>query len=174
MKPSGPVEVAEMTATVTKDHGEQLRLYLLRRLRSPNDVADLAQEVYLRLLRLEGTKQVRKPLAFLYGVASHVLADFRLQSAPESGKVSLDTEGGKVEADQAASVDDPGVRLNLVQQVERALEELPPIQRAVLLLLKRDGLTYEEASKELGISVDMVHKHANWAKARLRARRWER
>jgi RNA polymerase sigma-70 factor (ECF subfamily) len=174
MKPDVPRDVADIAATVDKDHGRELRAFLARRLNSPNDVADLAQEVYLRLLRLDGSKQVYKPRAFLYGVASHVLADFRLQSAAARQHVSLDCEAGRLEAETVSSIDDASARVNLAQQLQRAFKELPPIQQAVLILLKRDGMSHEEISRKLKISVDMVHKHAVWGKARLRMMKWER
>lgn len=174
MKPAVPKDVAEIAATVDQDHGRELRLFLARRLGSPNDVADLAQEVYLRLLRMKGPKLVDNPGAFIFGVAKHALADFRLQSAPRGKQVSLDSEDGLAEAERADSVEDSVARLSFMQQVQRALKELPPIQQAVLLMAKRDGMSHEEISRRLGISIDMVRKHSYWAKARLRTMQWDR
>ena len=172
-----PVNVSELAKRVTQDYGEQLRLLLIKRLSQyparESLAADLAQEVYLRLLRIDGTKQVHKPLAFIYGVASHVLADFRLQAPPLGATFSLDTGPRQAQADEAFEVDDPSLRLHWVQQLNRALRKLPPIQQAVLILLKRDGLSYEEVAQRLGISVDMVSKHAVWAKTKLRTMPWE-
>ncbi|HEX7113962.1 MAG TPA: sigma-70 region 4 domain-containing protein, partial [Steroidobacter sp.] len=70
--------------------------------------------------------------------------------------------------------DDLAERLSLEQQLDRALAQLPPMQAAVLLAHKRDGLSYEETAEKLGISVHTVEKYLTKAKARMRALLWER
>ena len=50
--------------------------FLRRRVRSSVDVQDLAQETYLRLLRVPDLNEVRNPLAYLLQVASHVALEW--------------------------------------------------------------------------------------------------
>ena len=49
-----------------------LTRYLRRRLPGRIDPEDLAQEVYVRLLRVEQLEQIKEPQAYLYRVASNV------------------------------------------------------------------------------------------------------
>lgn len=153
---------------------KELHRYLARRLRNPQDVDDLAQEVYLRLLRMDETKCVRQPLAYLYGVAAHVVADFWI----ENGRTQTNIENESVEEleddSSAALPDDLAERLNLQQQLERAIAKLPPLQAAILVLHKRDGFSYEEVAAKLGISVHTVEKYLTKARAQIRAMPWER
>lgn len=153
---------------------KELHRYLSRRLRNPQDVDDLAQEVYLRLLRMDETKCVRQPLAYLYGVAAHVVADFWIENG--RGQPATETEPvEEIEDDAAAALpDDLAERLNLQQQLERAIAQLPPLQAAILVLHKRDGFSYEEVAERLGISVHTVEKYLTRAKAQIRAMSWER
>jgi RNA polymerase sigma-19 factor, ECF subfamily len=65
-------------------------------------------------------------------------------------------------------------RLNLQQQLERALSQLPSTHAAVLLAHKRDGLSYEEVAAKLNLSVHTVEKYVTQAKARIRLMSWER
>jgi RNA polymerase sigma factor (sigma-70 family) len=46
-----------------------------------------------------------------------------------------------------------------MQNLRRALDRLTPMQRAIVLLHRRDGMTYEEISRHVGTSVPMVNKH---------------
>ena len=159
-----------------RHYRRELHRYLLRRLRKPQDVDDLAQEVYLRLLRHDDAKLVRKPLAYLYGIASHVVADYRIETEHEREHLTFDSDAGEHWAEQPSSVlpDDLADRLNLAQQLERALAQLPPTHAAVLLAHKRDGLSYEEVAKKLGLSIHTVEKYVTQAKARIRTMSWER
>lgn len=54
-------------------HKRQIRRYLLRK---PQKVDDLAQAVYLRLLRLDDADYLRAPLVHLYHEASSILNDW--------------------------------------------------------------------------------------------------
>src|SRR4051812_42481242 len=54
-----------------------LHRYLRRELRHPQDVEDLAQEVYLRLLRFTAAESVRFPKAYVFRVAFNVLYEFK-------------------------------------------------------------------------------------------------
>jgi RNA polymerase sigma-70 factor (ECF subfamily) len=159
-----------------KHYRRELHRYLMRRLRKPQDVDDLAQEVYLRLLRHDESKCVHKPLAYLYGIASHVVADYRIGEEHDREHLMFDSDSEENWTEEPASVlpDDMADRLNLQQQLERALAQLPPTHAAVLLAHKRDGLSYEEVAEKLHLSIHTVEKYLTQAKARIRTMPWER
>lgn len=167
--------VANFATSTFGQYRRELHRYLMRRL-PPQDVDDLAQEVYERLLKLDDERVVHKPLAYLYGVASHVLADFRIEVEQEREHITVDSEKAEEWADCPSCVlpDDLAERLNLQQQIDRALADLTPRQREVILLHKRDGLAIDEIAAVLRISPETVDKHVVGAKARIRARMWER
>lgn len=170
--PVPTMQDASLDITSVRRYRQELHRYLLRRSRRPQDVDDLAQEVYLRLLRHDSTKCVHKPLAYLYGIASHVIADYMDDSKQERERLS----DGADEPTEGSWVmpDDLGDQLNLQQQIERALAQLPPRHAAVLLAHKYCGLSYEEVAAELGLSIHTVEKYVTQAKARIRMMTWER
>lgn len=176
VKASLQKRVASLGATAFRHYKRELHRYLLRRLRQPQDVDDLAQEVYLRLLRVDETQAVRHPLAYLYGVASNVVADFRIGADHEREHLMIDSEAVAKWSEGPAAVlpDDLADRLNLQQQIARALRQLPANHAAVLLAHKRDGMSYEEVAVKLGLSVNTVEKYITQAKARIRTMPWER
>lgn len=159
-----------------RNYRRELYRYLMRRVHQPQDVNDLAQEVYLRLTSMTDDRRVDKPLAYLYGIASHVLADFRLEAELEHAHVTVDSEALDEHAEKSPHFlpDDLADRLNLQQQIDRALAKLPPTHAAVILLHKRDGKSYDEVAAELGLSIHTVEKYVTQAKARIRAMVWDR
>lgn len=163
----------ELDAAAFRNYARQLHRYLLRRMSRPQDAEDLLQEVYLRLLRLDRAKRVRKPLAYMYGIASHVVSDYRSDVRNQHAFLS-DLDEEIAEGVTESHVDDLMDRLNLQQQLERALTQLPRMHALVLLAHKHRGLSYEEVAAELGLSIHTVEKYVTQAKARIRTMTWER
>jgi RNA polymerase sigma-19 factor, ECF subfamily len=168
--------VAAFATSVFGRYRRELHRYLMRRLRHPQDVDDLAQDVYLRLLAIDDERVVRKPLAYLYGIASHVLADYRIEVEAEREIITVDSEIVDEWTDSPGCVlpDDIADRLNLQQQIDKAMAQLPPTHAAVLLAHKRDGMSYEEVAEHLDLSIHTVEKYVTQAKARIRTMSWER
>ena len=159
-----------------RTYRRQLHRFLMRRLRRPQYVDDLAQEVYERLLRIADEKAVEKPLAYLYGVARHVLADYRIAEEDERAcwdHDELDDEA-LYDCPRCILPDDLGDRLNLQQQIDHAIAQLPATHAAVLLAHKRDGYSYTETAEKLGLSEFTVEKYLVQAKSRLRIISWDR
>lgn len=174
-KSSGPI--AEFTAAVFGRYGRELHRYLARRLRRPADADDLAQEVYLRLLRRNRNEAVLNPRAYVYRVASHIVSEFRARSEQTEDCVAFDSEIlDQVDrrAPENATEDELAERLHASRQVELALEQLPPTHQAVFLLHKRDGHSHEEIAQQLNLSMHTVEKYLVQAKARLRLMMWDR
>lgn len=167
--------VAAFATSTFGRYTRELHRYLMRRVRQPQDVDDLAQEVYLRLIRVDDAKCVHKPLAYLYGVAAHVLADFRIEVETEREVIDHhEVVEEWYDTPSCVLPDDIGDRLNLQQQIDKAMAQLPPTHAAVLLLHKREGLSYEEVAEQLGLSIHTVEKYVTQAKARIRTMAWER
>lgn len=172
--PAGKPSPSVRTDSAFARYALELHRYLLRRLHRPQDVDDLAQEVYLRLLRLD-EKRVRKPLAFLYGIAAHVLADFKMEAASEQEHLTFDDELVQAWSERPSNLlpEELADRLNLEQQIAYALAQLPPTHAAVLLAHKRDGLSYKEVAQRLKLSVHTVEKYVTQAKAKIRSMSWD-
>ncbi len=180
MKPDADAKMTQRAADridpVWKQYGQQLHRYLSRCLRNqrPQDATDLAQEIYLRLLRVEKGEPIRNYQAYLYRIASHVVYEFKLRARREL--VTFDSEEADAWSERPAPYfEDPvGEQVGLERQLARALDKLHPTGRAVLILHKQEGHSYEETAQRLGISVNMVHKHLTRALALLRAAKWDR
>jgi RNA polymerase sigma factor (sigma-70 family) len=158
------------------EYSSELHRYLARRIARPEDADDLAQEVFLRLMRVEKPERVRKPVAYLFSVASHLIREFKLRSGREHEHLTYDSEAVEQAGEtlSGGSNDEPAHRLNLERQLARGLMRLPPTHRTVLLLVKRDGMSHEEAAKAAGLSVHTVERYVIEATARMARMAWDR
>ena len=157
-------------------YAKQLHRYLIRRLARPQDAEDLVQEVYMRLLRVDRGDFIRNPEAYVFGVAFHVVREFQLKARNERRHLDFDS-GAVEELSNSLSRDLPdqlAERLNIERQLERAFAQLPPAHRAILLLIKRDGMSYEEAARKTNFSVHTVEKYLFEALAQMRTAKWDR
>ncbi len=154
-----PKTQKNFVAEVAAKHGQRLRRFLAARLRNTSDTADLAQEVFLRLLRVERFEEIRNPEAYLLTVASHVIHQHTLTSVT----TSMTLEASDALLDEHIATDsDPVAQVHLERRLEaldHALARLPPRTRAAFVLQRRDGYTLDEISAQLGISRSAVKKH---------------
>jgi RNA polymerase sigma-19 factor, ECF subfamily len=162
-----------LTAEAFRHYAVDLHRYLRKRLRDPQKADDVVQEVFSRLLRVQQLELIRKPHSYLFGIAFHVIREMRLQEEQEP--VSYDSVAVEAAAEHPTHVsqDEIADRLNVRAQLERALARLPDIHRALVLMCKRDGMTYEEAAAATGISVHMVEKHMIQARVKLLSMMWD-
>jgi len=147
-----------------------LQDFLYRRVHKLPEASELAQEVYVRMLRAPGIESLRSPEAYLYAVASN-LAKEHAQRERRAG-VHLDIDDPFVQ-EQLAEL--PGIagELDTAQRVKRlyeVLQQLSPKCRATVELQYWHGLRYEEIAMRLGISTNMVKKYLSQALAHCRRR----
>ncbi|MEG1679712.1 MAG: sigma factor, partial [Stenotrophomonas sp.] len=80
MEPAGHDQPGhDFAARAVHDYSTELHRYLRRRVNEAQDLGDLVQEVYLRLLRVQNIETVRNPLAYIYGIAAHVASEFNMR-----------------------------------------------------------------------------------------------
>jgi RNA polymerase sigma factor (sigma-70 family) len=162
-------------ADIEKQHGQRLRRFLASRLRSRvADVQDLAQEVYLRLLRIDHHETIRSSEAYLYTIAFHVLHQHVMRRAaiPEAVEITA-----LIDEMESAPESDPAKQVETQQRLEElqgALEQLSPKAQAVLLLHRRDGYSLEEIAARLGFSRPMAAKYLSKALLHCRQRLQEK
>lgn len=139
-------------ASIAARYGKRLRRFLAVRLRNTADAPDLAQEVFLRLLRTDRHEAIRSPEAYLFTVASHVLHQHAVLQAAVPPVLDISEVFAEL---QSLSEDGPEARTAIQQrldELERAIKLLPPREASVLLLHRLAGHSIEEIGKQLGIA----------------------
>ena len=152
-------EKQDLVTGLVATHGDQLRRFLVRRVRNTADIPDLVQEIYLRMLRVPDHDAIRSPEAYLFTVARHVVQQHTLRQS--AAPVSVELQDILAEA-RTGTASDPAMEISAQQclaSLEKALEELPPRARAAFLLHRRDGFTLQEIGHRLGVSRPMAKKY---------------
>jgi len=146
-------------------HSLVVRL-LSNRMADRAEIQDLAQEVFLRLLRVDTLDLVTNPRAYLYRVAVNVAGEWRLRARQRRPHTSE-------ELDELVSVEDLERTLEERQTgdtVRRALEQLPANLRQVLVLHCGEDMTYQQIADRLGITRRMVKRYVARGYAEMRER----
>lgn len=142
---------------VADDFGADLLRFLRRRVRNRADAGDVAQEAYIRLLRFDRKDLIRDPQAYVYRLAGNLIHELELKRRTDDDRL--------VRWTRERELDDPLTPESIAEagalraRIESALDQLSPRSRAVVILHRREGLTYEEIGERLKISPSMVKKH---------------
>ena len=139
-------------AGIAAHYGRRLRRFLSVHLRDVHDVADMAQEVYLRLLRVSRHEAIRNPEAYLFTVAGHVLQQHALRQSGDPKFIDITdalSELTSPACEEPATKSDNAQRL---ENLERILAQLPPRVAAALVLHRLGGYTVQEIADQLGVA----------------------
>lgn len=131
--------------------------FLRRNQMHGDEVADLRQEVYVRVFEAAKKKKPEMVKPFVFATARNLLID----RARRSQIVSIETYADLEMLD--VSADDLGPERHAtghqeLRLLQEALEELPQRCREVVQLRKIDGMSQREVAEHMGITEDTVEK----------------
>jgi RND family efflux transporter MFP subunit len=159
----GAVAEAGFAALVAR-HGPMVHRVCRGVLREANDADDAFQATFLILARKAGSIRQRGSIAsWLYGVARRAALRARSQRLRRhqheitAGAMAMQHEEQNGEAD-------------LSQEVQDEVDRLAARYRSAVILCDLEGLTHEQAARELGIPVGTVKVRLSRARQRLRER----
>jgi RNA polymerase sigma-70 factor (ECF subfamily) len=146
------------------EQGLALQRYLAHKLDSPEDAAEVAQEAFMRLHRLEQPQDLQNPRAFLFQVATNLAVDqlrrrklhyrfLQVEEGQVSGGHGMDLNASGVPPEQII-----GAREKLAT-IYQAVDELPMKVKQAFLLHRRSGLSYNDIAAEMQVSVSSVEKY---------------
>jgi RNA polymerase sigma factor (sigma-70 family) len=141
------------------EHSGSLQAFLFKRVRRQADAAELAQEVYLRMMRITDMDSIRNPEAYLYTVASNLAKEHARRDRRDAG--TLDVEDPLIQEQLAvlpsmASDLDTEIRIKRLREV---LQQLSPKCQAAVVMQYWHGMRYEDIAQRLGVSTNMVKKY---------------
>lgn len=133
---------------------------------SDSEVQDLAQEVFLRLLRVSNPDLVRNPRAYMLRVAINVLQEWRRSDDRVVVTAPMELDTLPSNADPIRGIDDDA----RARQLNLALSALPPMYRAAVVLRAQYRMTVAQVATHLGVSERMVKRYIEKGYAKLRDR----
>jgi len=168
----------KISAAVRREGG-RLRNFIRRRVRDAAEAEDIVQEVLFELVAAHRLMQpIEQAGAWLLRVARNRIIDrFRRKRAEpfgtrRPGRVEEgDEEDGSLE-DLLPSIE-PGpegeaIRQVLLEQIEDALDELPPEQREVFIAHELEGASFKELAARWGVSINTLLSRKRYAVLALR------
>jgi RNA polymerase sigma-70 factor (ECF subfamily) len=143
-----------------------LRRFLARRrVGSAADIEDIAQEVFLRLLRYDRAELVEHPQAYLFKIAVNVSAEWSTRS---SRRLPHDS-AWLTELVDALSPEAELEHAGLDECLRVAVEALPARAREILRLHFGEGMTHPQIATALGVTRKIVKRDCARAYAELRS-----
>ncbi|HUJ03390.1 MAG TPA: RNA polymerase sigma factor [Rhizomicrobium sp.] len=135
-----------------------LMQFLQHNWRNKNDLADLRQDVYVRVYEA-AKKEVPHPVKpFVFAVARNLIIDRvrREQIVPIEAVADLNSLG--------VAKDEPGpdrvvAARDELRKLQAALDHLPPRAREVVTLRRIEGVPRREIASRMGITEDTVAEH---------------
>ena len=149
---------------------EQSRLlrFIRRRIPDPREAEDILQDVFAELAAANRLLvPIEHVTAWLFGVARNRITDLFRRKRPELG----DEPGWEdLLPSPEAGPDALAERHALLEEIEAALAELPPDQRAVFVAHELEGKSFREMAAETGLGVNTLLSRKHYAVRRLRER----
>ncbi|MBS1804731.1 MAG: RNA polymerase sigma factor [Acidobacteria bacterium] len=172
------MEQDRQIADVIAKEQPRLRSFIRRRVANESDVEDLLQEVFFELVRAH---RLLLPIDFvtgwLYRVARNRITDLFRKKRPQSfSEAALETENGELlEVEDLLPARDGGpeaeyLRNLLLDELRRAIAELPAEQREVFVAHELEGRSFKELAAETGVNVNTLLSRKRYAVLHLRER----
>lgn len=153
-------------ARAWKDLDARLRPFVARRVRSPADVDDVVQDVFLRMQRgLAGLRDDERFGPWVYQVARSAIAEHRRSAARHP---VADGEPPEEPAPPPDEEDDGVVERDLATYIAPFVAMLPSPYREALTLTEIEGLTQKEAAEMLGVSLSGMKSRVQRGRKHLR------
>lgn len=175
--PSVTSEQDRKISAAVRHEGGRLRNFIRRRVLDAAEAEDILQEVLYELVAAHRLMQpIEQAGAWLMRVARNRIIDrFRKKGAEPFSSSMLTMDEGE----EAGSLEDllpsigPGpegeaMRQVLLEQVEDALDDLPPEQREVFIAHELEGASFKDLAARWGVSVNTLLSRKRYAILALR------
>lgn len=146
----------ELVSFLFEQYGHDLVGFLSRRL-DPQEIEEITQRTYLKLLEHPNPDEIQNPHAYLFKTASNLVVDHLRRRQTHVNHLA-------VTGSESVSSLGPGpdAMVDISRQIQRfreALASLPPVCRTVFLLNRIDGLSHAEIAERVGISKKSVERY---------------
>ena len=160
-------EQDQQISDVVDREQSRLRRFIRRRVPDPRDAEDILQDVFSELIEANRLLMpIEHVTAWLFSVARNRIIDLFRRHDPDPVSDSLEDLLPSPEAGPDALY----ARSVLLEELESAIAELPPVQRDVFIAHALEGRTFKEMSAETGVSINTLLSRKRYAVLHLRQR----
>ena len=172
------IEQNQLLSQAMERDEPRLRSFIRKHVADSGDAEDVLQDVFYELLEAYRLmKPVEHVTAWLFRVARNRMIDlFRRKKAGSLNEPAVaGDEGDMLVLEDLLPSAEAGpeaayARNLLIDALDDALEELPPMQRDVFIAHELEGRSFREISAETGLSVNTLLSRKHYAVLHLRRR----
>ncbi len=136
-------------------HEPALRAWLYRHFPDADNIDDIIQDAYLRLLKARESKAIRSPKAFLFRTARNLSID-HLKSHKISRKIPFEEQAASNVLDAAPDIPETVSRNQEIEIMKAAIQSLPDRCRQIVTLHEVYGMPQKDIARKLGVSASTV------------------
>lgn len=138
-----------------------------------HDAMDVSQDVFIRVFRFLNTFNLESSFStWVYRITVNVCKDYiRKRTARGELPLELTDEDGEYTVEISDTTYDPVEiyeQSELRQEIQEAIDDLPPSYKEIIVLRDLGGLSYEEIAQELRIEIGTVKSRLSRAREKLR------
>lgn len=156
----------------------RLRNFIRRHVGDREEAEDILQEVFYEFVAAYRLlKPVEQVSGWLFRVARNRIIDLFRKRKPGSldAPAAVDDDGEALALEELLPSPDAGpeaayAREVLLEELESAIDELPPEQRQVFIAHEIEGRGFKELAAETGVSVNTLLSRKHYAVVQLRRR----
>jgi RNA polymerase sigma factor (sigma-70 family) len=152
------------------EHRAGLQTFFRRRIRSRSDAPDLAQEVYVRMLRIRDQEAIRNPVHYLYTVANNLVKEHAVLERRQAACIDIDDAPAQEQLETLPAFDVDLDAKQRAARLEAVLKQLSPKCRAAVILRFSHELSFREIGDRLAVSPQMARKYVVQALGHCRRR----
>jgi RNA polymerase sigma-70 factor (ECF subfamily) len=171
---ASPIVMAGSNKTLIErlfaQHHGALQAFFRNRIKTKHEVADLVQEVYVRMLRVKDAEAIRNPEGYMYTVATNLFYEHAVLDRRQASHVDFDQPFHLEELTRSTGFEEAYDNRTRVKRLREVLSQLTPKCQAVVYMKYQHGLSYQEIADQLQISPHMVQKYVGLALAHCRRR----
>ena len=176
------LEPDQRISEVVEQEQSRLRNFIRRRVPDPRDAEDILQDVFYELVEANRLLMpIEHVTGWLFRVARNRITDLFRKKKPESFSDAAvtgnddDEDGDLLRFEDLLPSPDAGpealyARNLLLEELESAVDELPPEQREVFVAHKLEGRSFKEIAAQTGVGVNTLLSRKRYAVLHLRER----
>jgi len=135
---------------------DEVSAFVMSRLRRPDEVAEVVQEAFTRVLAKVGERPIERPRDYLFRAALNLLTD---RSRRRSVASPVNTTHDEQWIDPRPCPRRVAELRDEIARIQAAIGSLPPRTQQVFAMHRQRGMSYAQIAGELRISESAVEKH---------------
>ena len=150
----------ELVIQLYENRYRSLYHFFLKKLGSHEDAADGAQEVFMRLIRYNGTAKLDFPDAYIWRTTQNLVREIKRRRAVRARCMATEAADADEQVFSQALGPEKAVEIQQTRDnALRVLNELPARCKEVFIMHRFKGLSHKEIARQLNISPKTVENH---------------